>query len=111
MSNRLFHFSDNDTIKLFHPRPVCVPVERLKGLEWLNGPLVWAIDEWHQPMYMFPSCKMIDSETRRRGETESLINQRSLRHSIPMSPCQFPRAPQTPASPCPHKTTIRLMPT
>jgi hypothetical protein len=23
-------------------------------MEWLNGPLVWAIDEWHQPMYLFP---------------------------------------------------------
>ena len=54
MSNRLFHFSDNDTIKLFRPRPVRVPVKRPKGFEWLNGPLVWAIDAWHQPMYMFP---------------------------------------------------------
>ena len=54
MSNRLFHFSDNGTIKLFQPRPVRVPVKRPKGSEWLNGPLIWAIDEWHQPMYMFP---------------------------------------------------------
>ena len=23
-------------------------------MDWLNGPLVWAIDEWHQPMYLFP---------------------------------------------------------
>jgi hypothetical protein len=23
-------------------------------MAWLNGPLVWAIDEWHQPMYLFP---------------------------------------------------------
>lgn len=23
-------------------------------MEWLNGALVWAIDEWHQPMYLFP---------------------------------------------------------
>lgn len=23
-------------------------------MEWLNGPLVWAIDAWHQPMYLFP---------------------------------------------------------
>jgi len=54
MSNRLFHFSDNATIRLFRPRAVGVSVKRLKGLEWLNGPLVWAIDEWHQPIYMFP---------------------------------------------------------
>ena len=23
-------------------------------MEWLNGPLVWAIDGWHAPMYLFP---------------------------------------------------------
>jgi hypothetical protein len=23
-------------------------------MEWLNGPLVWAIDDWHQPLYLFP---------------------------------------------------------
>ncbi len=23
-------------------------------MDWLNGPLVWAIDEWHQPLYLFP---------------------------------------------------------
>lgn len=23
-------------------------------MEWLNGPLVWAIDECHQPLYLFP---------------------------------------------------------
>jgi len=23
-------------------------------MEWLNGPLVWAIDDGHQPMYLFP---------------------------------------------------------
>jgi len=23
-------------------------------MEWLNGPLVWAIDAWHQPLYLFP---------------------------------------------------------
>lgn len=54
MSIRLFHFSDDGTIPLFQPRPVRVPVERPKGLGWLNGALVWAVDEWHQPMYMFP---------------------------------------------------------
>ena len=28
--------------------------DREPGREWLNGPLVWAIDEWHSPMYLFP---------------------------------------------------------
>lgn len=51
---RLFHFSDNRDIESFVPRPVLVPSERPVGYEWLNGPLVWAIDEIHQPMYLFP---------------------------------------------------------
>ncbi len=36
------------------PRPVRVPAPRPGGREWLNGPLVWAIDETHQPMYLLP---------------------------------------------------------
>ena len=51
---RLFHFSDNPNIDIFVPRPVRVSVERPPGMAWLNGPLVWAIDEKHQPMYLFP---------------------------------------------------------
>jgi hypothetical protein len=51
---RLFHFSDDPAIVLFTPRPVRVPSERRPGREWLNGPLVWAIDDVHQPMYLFP---------------------------------------------------------
>jgi len=51
---RLFHFSDDPVIGLFQPRPVRVPSRRPPGREWLNGPLVWAIDEPHQPMYLFP---------------------------------------------------------
>jgi hypothetical protein len=51
---RLFHFSDKPDIKVFEPRPVLVPSRRPPGREWLNGPLVWAIDEPHQPMYLFP---------------------------------------------------------
>ena len=51
---RLFHFSDRDGIAHFEPRPVVVPAPRKPGHEWLNGPLVWAIDDWHQPMYLFP---------------------------------------------------------
>lgn len=52
--HRLFHFSDDPTIKVFEPRPVRVPSRRPPGLDWLNGPLVWAVDEWHSPMFFFP---------------------------------------------------------
>ena len=31
-----------------------MPSQRPPGRDWLNGPLVWAIDEHHQPMYLFP---------------------------------------------------------
>lgn len=54
MTPRLFHFSDIDSIERFEPKPVHVPSQRQKGREWLNDPLVWAIDVWHQPMYLFP---------------------------------------------------------
>ena len=51
---RMFHFSADPNINTFIPRPVRVPVQRPAGMAWLNGPLVWAIDEKHQPMYLFP---------------------------------------------------------
>jgi hypothetical protein len=51
---RLFHFSEDAAIARFVPRAVRVPAERAPGREWLNGPLVWAIDEDHQSMYLFP---------------------------------------------------------
>jgi hypothetical protein len=51
---RLFHFSDDPDIALFEPRPVAVPSRRPPGQDWLNGPLVWAIDEPHRAMYLFP---------------------------------------------------------
>jgi hypothetical protein len=51
---RLFHFSDDPGITRFSPKSVRTPAERPEGMEWLNGPLVWAIDEWHEPMYLFP---------------------------------------------------------
>ncbi len=51
---RLFHFSDDPSIDVFVPRPVRVPSPRRPGFDWLNGPLVWAIDELRQPMYLFP---------------------------------------------------------
>jgi hypothetical protein len=51
---RLFHFSEDPGIGLFVPRPVRIPVDRRSGQEWLNGPLVWAIDEAHDVLYLFP---------------------------------------------------------
>lgn len=51
---QLFHFSERGDIEVFEPRPVIVPSPRAPGREWLSGPLVWAIDAWHQPMYLFP---------------------------------------------------------
>ena len=51
---RLFHFSEENEIGVFMPRPVAVPSPRKAGMDWLNGPLVWCIDDWHQPMYLFP---------------------------------------------------------
>jgi len=51
---RLYHFSDDPNIGVFEPRPVRTPVERPAGKEWLNGPLVWAIDDSHSFLYLFP---------------------------------------------------------
>lgn len=57
---RLFHFSEDTSITRFEPRPVRTPSARPPGREWLNGPLVWAIDEPHQAMYLFPrACPRI----------------------------------------------------
>ncbi|MEM6427788.1 MAG: DUF6886 family protein [Deinococcota bacterium] len=50
----LFHFSHDPNITIFCPRPVRTPVQRIPGQDWLNGPLVWAIDREHQAMYLFP---------------------------------------------------------
>lgn len=51
---QLFHFSEQGDIDVFTPKPVATAVQRAEGKEWLNGPLVWAIDDWHAPMYLFP---------------------------------------------------------
>jgi GNAT superfamily N-acetyltransferase len=51
---RLFHFSDDPAIARFEPRPVRIPSERPSGREWLNGPLVWAIEDARQALYLFP---------------------------------------------------------
>ncbi|HSH78232.1 MAG TPA: hypothetical protein VLA19_06840 [Herpetosiphonaceae bacterium] len=42
----LYHFSEDPDIRVFVPRP---PLARPEV-----PPLVWAIDEWHQPMYFVP---------------------------------------------------------
>jgi hypothetical protein len=51
---RLFHFSEDPSIAVFTPRPVKVPAERKAGRDWLNGPLVWAIEAKRQCLYLFP---------------------------------------------------------
>ena len=51
---RLFHFSEDPSIGRFVPRPVLTPSARPEGRDWLNGPLVWAIDDAHTPLYLFP---------------------------------------------------------
>ena len=51
---RLFHFSDDPNIPEFVPQAVRTAVQRPAGSEWLNGALVWAIDEVHAPLYLFP---------------------------------------------------------
>ena len=51
---RLFHFSEEAGLKRFEPRPVRTPSARAAGREWLNGPLVWAIDAAHEALYLFP---------------------------------------------------------
>jgi hypothetical protein len=54
LTPRLFHFSEKTDIQVFTPRPVDVPSQRPTGREWLNGPLVWAIEEARQALYLFP---------------------------------------------------------
>jgi hypothetical protein len=51
---RLFHFSEDAYINRFEPRPLRVAAQRPPSMEWLNGSLVWAIDDAHQRLYLFP---------------------------------------------------------
>jgi hypothetical protein len=46
MKQRLYHFSDRDDISVFRPR---APLRHPD-----SEPLVYAIDEWHSPLYFFP---------------------------------------------------------
>jgi len=51
---RLFHFSEEPGIAVFVPRSPLKQSERPPGRDWLNGPLVWAIDDAHAFLYLFP---------------------------------------------------------
>jgi hypothetical protein len=42
----LYHFSEDSAIRLFEPHVAPTSVE--------SEPFVWAIDEWHAPMYYLP---------------------------------------------------------
>lgn len=64
MGRPLFHFGDAGHLRVFRPRPVLRPSRRgsgsALGRAWLNGPLVWAIDPEHAPLYLFPrACPRI----------------------------------------------------
>lgn len=48
---RLFHFSDDNTIDVFTPRLAKPPAPCPPGHD---EPLVCAVDDWHQPLHMFP---------------------------------------------------------
>jgi hypothetical protein len=54
VGDRLFHFSVDPSIEVFVPQPVLVPTGRPAGMEWLNGPLVWAVTEERQATYLLP---------------------------------------------------------
>lgn len=54
MNSCLYHFSEDANIEHFVPRAVKKSVVRPKGMDWLNGSLVWAIDVAHSPLYLFP---------------------------------------------------------
>lgn len=51
-SDVLYHFSEDPAIEAFVPRPSTH--WRPAGFEWMKEPLVWAIDDWHSPCYLFP---------------------------------------------------------
>ena len=61
----LYHFSEEPDIPEFVPR--AVEASRPPGREWLNSPLVWAIDAWHAPCYLFPPGLPADPLTGEAG--------------------------------------------
>ncbi|WP_304178005.1 DUF6886 family protein [Phenylobacterium aquaticum] len=73
MTPSLFHFSEDPAIARFDPRPVRVPAERAPGMDWLNGPLVWAIEASHQALYLFPrDCPRILAWARAGSTTADI---------------------------------------
>jgi len=53
----VFHFSEDPNIRVFVPRPVPARAPSLPGSPSpVSGHemVVWAIDEWHSPLYYFP---------------------------------------------------------
>lgn len=48
----LYHVGEEPDIRAFVPRPL--PEASRAGREGVDGPLVWAIDEAHAPLYDFP---------------------------------------------------------
>lgn len=52
----LYHFSEDPTIEVFHPRPIPGPstYSTPPPPEQTSSLLVWAIDEAHAPLYWFP---------------------------------------------------------
>jgi hypothetical protein len=79
---RLFHFSEDPAIERFVPRPVGLASARPPGREWLNGPLVWAIAEERQYLYLFPrDCPRI--VVWARPHTSSADRARWLGDAVP----------------------------
>lgn len=71
----LYHFSEDPTIRVFHPRPIPStathatppPPDRAADL------LVWAIDEEHAPLYWFPrDCPRVAYWALPTSSTEDL---------------------------------------
>lgn len=73
----VYHYSEEPNIEVFHPRaPLRHPDEE---------PLVYAIDEWHSPLYYFPrDCPRVgvwplpDSDEGEVMLFNALVNQRML---------------------------------
>ena len=73
MTPALHHYSETAGIARFEPRPVRVPSPRPPGRDWLNGPLVWAIEAAFAPLYLFPrDCpRILLWRTETSGETDA----------------------------------------
>jgi hypothetical protein len=92
--SHLVHFSDDGTIDRFVPRPVRVPSQRATGEEWMNGPLVWAVDPDHEAAYLFPrDCPRIvlwaTSSTTSRDRERWLGGDEVVAHVEPAGAAQM----------------------